>query len=245
VDGASSSDYFVVGVHHEPDATGTNYLDSGVAAHVVGGQATVLALPSSPVTPVLNAIYVASPTNVWAVGQQGTIVHLDGTTWSFATGWSPMNTRVQFNSILGRSPSDIWAAGTGIMAHYDGSSWTAITDTGALLADKLCPGAGSEIWAASYNGVVHFDGTAWRVQPWPFNWPGQGDSTRLTQCAAGGKHVYFTSGDGFVVHGDGSTMSEDYLYRDHATGWLNGASASPAGTLWFAYSGGGLVYHQP
>jgi hypothetical protein len=245
VDGASSSDYFVVGVQHMPDMTGTGTIDSGAAAHVVGGQATTLALPTSPAAPVLNAVYVASPTNVYAAGFEGTIVHYDGQAWTYVSGWAPMNTRVKFDSILGRSPTDIWVAGAGIMAHYDGNAWTSITDSAAILSDELCPGSGKEIWAASYNGVVHYDGTTWQLESWPPNWPPQQDSTTLTQCAAGGNDVYFTSADGLVVHWDGTKLSEDYLYRQHASGWLNAVAASPMGTLWFAYTGGGLVFHQP
>jgi hypothetical protein len=53
----------------------------------------------------LKAVWGTGPTDVWAVGSGGSIVHWDGTAW-IATPTDSSNT---FNAVLGTSPTDIWA----------------------------------------------------------------------------------------------------------------------------------------
>jgi hypothetical protein len=243
-DGPSSQDYFVVGATLVPDMTGGLSPTYGTAAHVVGGKETILPMPSATM-PIVHALYVAADNAAWAVGDQGTIVHYDGKAWSFVSGWSPSPTNGPFRSVFGRSATDIWAAGSNLTVHFDGNAWTAVDDPVAKLVDHVCPGVGNEIWGSSYNGVVHYDGSTWQLLPWPADWPPTGDNTTLSQCATSGKHAYFTSTQGFVVHWDGATLSQELLYRGGIVNWIQAAGASPAGTLWLALAGGQLVYRQP
>ena len=244
-DGTSSQDYFVVGATLVLDQTGIGYADTyGTAAHLVGGQETILPMPSATM-PILRAVYAAAANDVWAVGDEGTIVHYDGQAWTFAAGWAPDDTKGPFTSVSGRSASDVWAAGSGATLHYDGNSWTASSDPVAMQVQSICPGQGNQEWAASANGVIHYDGSSWQAMPWPANWPSQGDPTTLSQCATGGSDAFFTSAQGFVVHWDGTTLSQELLYRGSVVDWIQGVGASPSGKLWLAFYGGELAVHQP
>jgi hypothetical protein len=246
-DGTSSQDYFVVGATLVPDQTGIGLDDTyGTAAHITsGGQETILAMPSMTM-PILRAIYVPAANNAWAVGDQGTIVHYDGNAWTFATGWSPDLTKGPFSSIAGHSASDIWAAGSGITAHYDGIAWTASTDSVAKLASYLCAGSGSVMWGGNTGSLISYDGMTWNAMYFPPSWPTTGDPTSLSRCAAGGaKDAWFTSTQGFVVHYDGTALSQELLYRGQVVDWVQGIGASPAGTLWLTFYGGELASREP
>ncbi len=70
----------------------------------------------------LRAVWAASPTAVWAVGDHGTLLFHNGVYWKT----QPSPTRVRLNAIHGTAANDIWAAGDdGVVLHYDGAAWTA------------------------------------------------------------------------------------------------------------------------
>ncbi len=58
-------------------------------------------------TKTLNAIWGTSPSDVYAVGDTGTILHYNGTDWSA----EPSNTTGQLLSIWGSSPANIYVVG--------------------------------------------------------------------------------------------------------------------------------------
>ena len=67
----------------------------------------------------LTSIWGASPTDVFAVGESGTILHYNG------KEWSPMqsNTHGLVGRIWGSSSSDIYAIVDGMgLQHYDGKT---------------------------------------------------------------------------------------------------------------------------
>jgi hypothetical protein len=72
------------------------------------------------------------------------------------------------------SASDVFAIGNnfsnvGVILHYDGSSWSAMT----VLAGTMS-GAQSGVWGSSAtdvfvvaDGIWHYDGSAWSTMPLP------------------------------------------------------------------------------
>lgn len=56
----------------------------------------------------LNDIFGFSDTDIWAVGNQGTILHYDGSTWTEA---SPKITQNNLRAVWGASAEDVWAVG--------------------------------------------------------------------------------------------------------------------------------------
>jgi hypothetical protein len=90
--------------------------------------------------------------DVWAVGDQGALLHWDGSSWTRHA--SPAGPTIGLNAVAGRSSKDAWAAGEqGTLLRYDGTSWSRvqlpITDT--LYGLWLDPGG--ELWAVGDNGV--------------------------------------------------------------------------------------------
>ena len=66
----------------------------------------------------------SSGSNVFAVGDSGTILHYDGSSWSAMSS----GTTNYLYGVWGSSGSDVFAVGdAGTILHYDGSSWSAMS----------------------------------------------------------------------------------------------------------------------
>lgn len=85
-----------------------------------GGTWVVQTLPPAN---KLNAVWGSSASNVFAVGDVGTILHFDGTTWTRMT--SP--TGFDLQSVSGSSPTDVFAVGNnGAIIRFDGDAWSEV-----------------------------------------------------------------------------------------------------------------------
>jgi hypothetical protein len=114
-----------------------------------------------------QGIWGSSDTDVWAVGDMGTIAHFDGTTWSLV----PSGVTDNLTGIMGSGPSDVYATGDqGNVLHWDGTSWTiasALDETALLGVWVAGPG---NVWTVG----VDFDGD-----------PGGSGYVRFLQSAGG------------------------------------------------------------
>lgn len=153
-----SSDDDIWGIGFAQGAPGLTYESLGHDLfHRQQGQWTT---QPAPIAHPLSAIHGSSPSNVWATGQGGTLLHFDGQAWqrvlpqSF-TAASPLY------GVWGSSANDVWAVGpdAGVM-HSDGTGWT--TSTAASGPMTAVSGTGpQDVWAVGPNDVLHFDGQAW------------------------------------------------------------------------------------
>jgi hypothetical protein len=123
-----------------------------------------------------TAVTVLSPTNAWAVGQDGFAsttlsAHWNGTAWSFVKTPFPQDGPVPQNFLTGvtaTGPGDVWASGyegnvnqqnfnLPYVLHWNGSAWS-LTETpnagteGSLLAGvtALSP---TDVWVAGQTGA--------------------------------------------------------------------------------------------
>lgn len=89
------------------------------------------------------------------------------------TAW----TRVQLPAAIGRgvlavdgvaatSATDVWAAGSGVILHWDGRSWTCYRTPNNLLA--VSASSAGNAWAAGFSGygtgavTLHWNGHRWK-----------------------------------------------------------------------------------
>ncbi len=121
---------------------------SGVVLHRVPGGAWEDLTPASTSSAFFK-VWGAADDDVWICGQDGALLHWDGMQLSAVDSGLPRN--VSLFTVAGRAPNDFYAVGgpgNAVALHYDGSTWTRLSD--AVLADL--PGL---------NGVsVDKDGTA-------------------------------------------------------------------------------------
>lgn len=134
-----------------------------------GAEWSLMALPADDLS--LSEVWGSSPTDVFAVGGGGTILHYDGSAWrSMESG-----TAAHLRGIGGSAPNDVFAVGSdGVILHYDGATWTSMpsgteetltgvvalspTDVFAVGGSRKPPPGGSY----EHSGVIlHFDGESW------------------------------------------------------------------------------------
>ena len=105
------------------------------------------------------AMWGPAANDIFAVGQNGSIRHFDGTSWVPMT--SP--TTDYLFGVWGSSSTDIFAVGfSGTVIHYDGTTWSVQSSgTGVMLAAVSGTGP-NDVFAVGASGtIIHYDGTNW------------------------------------------------------------------------------------
>lgn len=109
--GSGSRDVFIAGI--------------GEIWHFDGTAWTQQPLPPAVATaaPYLYSLWGSGPRDVWAVGENGTTLHYDGTSWQSV----PSGTTLFLNAIDGTSPTNVWAIGeAGLVLRWDGRAWQSV-----------------------------------------------------------------------------------------------------------------------
>ncbi|MBV9383707.1 MAG: hypothetical protein JOY82_13945 [Streptosporangiaceae bacterium] len=129
-----------------------------------------------------SAIAGSGAANAWVVGSrqvgydrhQPYFTHFNGSAWTeFALPDDGASEAL--SSVAMVSPSDVWAAGSNLLAHWNGSRWSRVTrpaPSGAAGSEiQLVTASGSGLWAAGTAAVggstvefaARWDGTSWAV----------------------------------------------------------------------------------
>jgi uncharacterized protein YjdB len=110
-----------------------------------------------------DAVWGASPNDVWAAGQDGTwhalIAHFDGTTWT-RTMSVPLG---GLWGLWGSSARDVFAVGeSGGIYHYDGASWSPMISGTANRLWAVWGSSARDVFAVGELGtILHYDGDHW------------------------------------------------------------------------------------
>lgn len=156
--GASPTDVYAVG----------GRTDAGTVMHSdgAGWQRVEVAAP------LLNWAFGLSPTDVFVVGNEGTVLHFDGTRWV----QQATPTRQPLWGVWGAAPDDVWAVGGdgaeqhATLLHYDGASWAMVVlpplqkaRVGQLL--KVWGTGADDVYVVGQRGVVlHRTAGAWKEE---------------------------------------------------------------------------------
>jgi hypothetical protein len=203
----------------------------------------------------LRAVWAAGERDVWAVGDNGALLHYDGV--SFRA--EPMLTEHKvLRAVHGSAADDVWAVGDGgVVLHYDGGSWQA-TDLRNLLdasasaqasLQGVYAAAPDSVWAVGFSGVraliAHYDGQKWQNQLLNV----QNDQVLRAVWGLGKQRAWAVGDKGVVLSFDGAQWTADKsatqaaLYAVHALDeqnvWAVGAAGSAVrwnGTTWAAVS---------
>ena len=116
--GSSSDDVYAVGGN---PSTGSG----GVIFHRVGGTwSQVTGLPPEVGPGQVFKVWGDGPDNVWMVGANALLLHWDGAVWTVHP--APVSSTTTFFTVNGHG-SDVYAVGgfgSGVVARYDGTTWT-------------------------------------------------------------------------------------------------------------------------
>src|SRR5207244_12032612 len=110
----------------------------------------------------IAAVWSASATSVFAVGDGGKILHYNGTNWTAQASPIP----VPLTGVWGSSGTDVWAVGLGgTLLRYDGISWTGQTSPTGVNLFAVWGSSASDAFAVGDGGtILHYDGTTWTAQ---------------------------------------------------------------------------------
>lgn len=102
----------------------------------------------------LNAVWGASPDDVFAVGDGGLILHFDGAAWRVMSSGHDGD----LGHVWGFSGTDVYASGPEAVLHYDGERWSTVLEGGPF----------GGVWGPGRDDVhvvgdTHrFDGDTWQ-----------------------------------------------------------------------------------
>jgi len=182
----------------------------------------------------LNAIWGSSGTDVFAVGDNGLIIHYDGNNWSLMGSGTP---DLDISGVWGTHGSDVFAVGSGgMLLHYDGNSWSRTSLDGIGDLNAIWGSSATDVFAVGDNGlIIHYDGDNWSLM-------GSGTTdldmsgvwgTSGTDVFAVGKHEH----TGGVLHYDGDGWSAE------SEGPVNAIWGSSANDVW-AIGESGTILHK-
>ncbi len=167
--GSSASDVYAVGGLRE-----AGYGSYGNIAHYDGHVWT----GAADLYQEFYGVWGSSASDVFAVGSEdagfyiGAALHYDGQNWLPMPSATILGYSLQ--AIWGASPTDVFAAGgnysgaTGVVAHYDGASWSVMVSNVRAALTGLWGTAHSDVFAVGNdlfddkNGtILHYEGSSW------------------------------------------------------------------------------------
>jgi hypothetical protein len=102
----------------------------------------------------LEGVWGSSGSDVFAVGDNGTILHYDGSTWS------PMASGTTNNlfGVWGSSETNVFAVGSnGTILHYNGSTWSSMKSGTTNRLEGVWGSSGTDVFAVGeYGSILHY-----------------------------------------------------------------------------------------
>lgn len=143
--------------------TGTSAADVWAVGgvNILHRDETAWRLVPSGATQGLWGVWARTPTDAWAVGEQGTVLRWDGSAWTP----SPVALAAHLVDVWGSAADDVWVVGaSGTILHWDGTRWTLESSGTSVFLRAIWGFSANDVWAVGDGGtILHWDGTAWRA----------------------------------------------------------------------------------
>src|SRR5260221_2426316 len=119
-----------------------------------------------PVTSAsLAEISGSAADDIWVVGELGTTLHYDGTTWSLV----PSGVTTNLLGVWTGGASDAWAVGEGeIVLRWDGTSWSPALSPSAGVLIGVWGSSAEDVWAVGIDGGAAFV-SRWNGNEWQYS----------------------------------------------------------------------------
>ncbi len=109
-----------------------------------------------PTTQSLHTIHGTSATDVYAVGNLGTLLHYDGTTWKALDAGGPAN----LMGVWAASPSEVWVVGgSGTVLRGNHQRFTPVAGAPKASFTKVWGTAPDDVWLTTGTQTWHYDGS--------------------------------------------------------------------------------------
>jgi uncharacterized protein YjdB len=166
---------------------------------VDGPAANLLVSLASGTTQPLTDVWGTSPTNVYAVGGGGTVLHFDGTNWAAQLS----GTSSQLRNAWGASDTSIFVVGYGgTILRWHGSSWNIVASGTSQNLRGVWGTSPVNAFAVGAGGtILHWDGSSWSAMTSPTT------QNLLRVWGTSPTDVYAVGGSGTVLHWDGGSWT--------------------------------------
>ena len=172
---------------------------------IVGAAHSTWYIETSPTTVTLYDIWGESESDIFAVGEQETILHNDGTGWLEVSSLGNGDT---LRDVSGNSGSNVYAVGdNGLVKHFDGNDWKDPDGfvNPSVNLNGVWVSAGGEVFIVGgfspdigQTTIIHFDGTS--------TWSDMPSGIQDTLEAVWGSSetdVFAVGANGTILHYDG------------------------------------------
>lgn len=199
-----------------------------------------------PATTLLYAVHAVDASDVFAVGDGGTIIRRHAGAWAAM----PSGTTQDLRGVWAISSTNVWAVGAaGTVLHYQGAAWAAVggVTTGDL--NGVWASGDSDVWAVSPGEIHHWNGAAWTTTPTT--------GTLFAVTGTGPSDVWISGENAKAKHFDGTawttvdpgigldvyTIKAVTSTRVWAAGLTTGKeTASYTGASWVSHGTSGTVF---
>jgi hypothetical protein len=190
----------------------------------------------------LYDIWGSSGSDMFAVGEYGTILHYDGISWELMSS----GTTAHLWSVWGSSPTDVFAGGAGVILHYDGYTWSQInSDCGHILS--VWGSSSYDVFAGTYYGILHYNGQDWTQVAWLPNYSVHGIwGSSATDVYAVGSSDWSAENPNHLIiyHYDGYSWLRIYESSSYTLGLaIWGSSSSNIFVVGYSYEGYAPILH--
>jgi hypothetical protein len=189
----------------------------------------------SPTVNTINGLWGVFVTEVFAVSDQGVILHFDGHTWSEMPNTGTAGG--DLFSIWGLSGNNVYAGGTdGILFNFDGKVWSPIPNIPTSEDIRAIWGSSSsDIFLAGSSGeIIHFNGKQWVLQY-------SVGSVSLNALWGDSSDDVFVAGQtGKIFHFNGMNWTE-ITPLGISIESINAIWGSPSGKVFFAAQSGDIL----
>ena len=147
----------------------------------------------------------SSPTDMWAVGNHGNVLHfVGGAVTSFLV------TMADFADVWGTGPADVWTVGEGgTVVHFDGNTFNSVASGTSTDLSAVFTAAPNDVWIAGGAMLWHWTGTLLT----PVAVPGISATASIRDLhGVAANDIWLSGGDSvggaaFVSHYDGTAWS--------------------------------------
>ena len=180
---------------------------------------------------LLRAIYVFNANNVWVVGNNGTIVYYNGSTWTTQTS----GTTQQLNAVWGTAANSVWVVGSGgVILFWDGSTWEAQPSGTTENLWGIWGSSATNVFAVGSNGVIRrWNGSSWALS-------NSGTSEILWAIwGSSATSIWVVGDNGTILFWNGSTWASQSIVitNDFYAVW-----GSAANSVWAVGTSGVLYF---
>lgn len=164
----------------------------------------------APISANLRGVWANSACDVWAVGENGTTIHWDGTSWANRTS----ATNLTLTRLWAPDAQTLWAIGadgSGNAASYRWNGTTWVKDGPGVTAESLNGiwGTGpTDIWTVSgtfsltsTGRIFHYNGTSWSLTPTDYSGTLPG---LFGVWGRSSTDVWAVGGNGVILHWTGT-----------------------------------------